>query len=127
MKTAIITTTILVAIILTLVSTPSVFATNKSSYLYGESRGKIQYNNCIAPDDGCGIPDESCHSPISKSVGDGTPRYHEVDHYDIMTNKTACVSGFLAGWNHICDPVKARQDVLYCPLTLSNYKSFIGH
>lgn len=95
MKKTIISATVL----LLLVVPTTVWATNESSYKYEYEQGKDEWVNCITPDDDCGTPDNDCLSPVVTSVGDGTSHYHEIDHYDIMTNKTACADGFRDGWN----------------------------
>jgi hypothetical protein len=89
-------------------------ATNESSFKWGYKEAQIEYRDCL---DGnavdCGITTYSCFSPISTSVGDGTTKYHEIEHYDIMTNKTACMDGYIHSWNHICDPAKTNE--IACP------------
>ena len=95
-------------------------ATNESSYKCGYKEGQVEWVKCTTDDDDCGTATESCFSPISISVGIGTVHYHDIEHYDIMTNKTACIDGFIHAWNHMCDPVKAKHNGVDCPTTFQN-------
>ena len=34
-----------------------------------------------------------------------------------MTNKTACIDGYVHGWNHVCDKATAKDNEVLCPTT----------
>jgi hypothetical protein len=93
------------------------YGTNESSYKWGYRQGKLEYSNCTSIDNGCGTADTSCFSPIHIATGVGTTHYRDTPHYEIMTNKTACMNGYIHAWNHICDPIKSKNRGLNCPIT----------
>jgi hypothetical protein len=100
------TVTLVIALI---VATPLAYATNEneSSYKYGYKEAQVEWDNCTAPDDGCGTVTTDCFSPT--------------------TDKTACVDGFVDGWNHVCDPVKAKENVIPCPTTFQQEVTRVGY
>jgi hypothetical protein len=97
-------------------------ATNESSYLYGKKTGRWEWNDCSysGKDEqpSCYRADDMCQSPTITDVRNETTGYLDsVFHYDVMTNKTACIDGYVHEWNHLCDPVTARKSSVDCPTT----------
>jgi hypothetical protein len=82
-------------------------ATNESDYKYGYKQAQVEWVNCTAPDDGCGTVTTDCFSPT--------------------TNTTACIDGFVDGWNHVCDSVKAKENYVYCPTTFQKEVKRVGY
>jgi hypothetical protein len=90
------------------------YATNESSYKLGYVKGESNYTNCTFPEDkygniaDCDKPSDACYNPLS----------HVDSTYGVMTNKTACIDGFVNGWSHVCQ-VGARDgasgDKVACP------------
>lgn len=64
-------------------------ATNESSYQFGYEYGKIEWNNCIVPEASCGLGHDDCTSTITNAA-------------KVVTNQTACIHGFIDGWNKVC-------------------------
>lgn len=82
-------------------------ATDESSYEYGYKMAQVDYRDCLAADNGCGTVTTACFSS--------------------MTNNTACIDGYVHGWNHVCDPVKAKENDLNCPTTLQQEVRRVGY
>jgi hypothetical protein len=100
-------------------------ATNASSYQYGYKQGKSEWTDCTTPEADCSIALDDCHSPVDVVVkyakpqimGETVNNFHYVKRYDIVTNETACIHGYMHAWNHICDPDKANDNGVLCPTT----------
>ncbi len=96
-------------------------ATNESSYKCGYKEGQVEWVKCT-------YRMMTIAGPLLKVVSHQYPlvwvlvhvHYHDIEHYDIMTNKTACIDGFIHAWNHMCDPVKAKHNGVDCPTTFQN-------
>jgi hypothetical protein len=63
--------------------------TNESSYQFGHEYGKIEWNSCIVPESSCSMGQDVCTSTITNAA-------------KIVTNQTACMHGFINGWNKVC-------------------------
>lgn len=96
--------------------------TNESSYQYGYQRGNDSWGDCTTPADDngnkpdCIYPSDACVNPTIITVKNATTGYFDpfLD-YNTMTNKTACISGYIDAWNHSCHSVTARKFSLNCP------------
>jgi hypothetical protein len=89
-----------------LTGTQPAHATNENSYQFGFQHGKIEYGHCTYRGD----QDEYCAAGYNVCTEDTS-----------VTNVTACVDGFVNGWNHICDPAQARtwpNNEVPCPTTV---------
>jgi hypothetical protein len=77
------------------------YATNESSYRYGYEQGKMAYKDSVdlrLEADPHGAKAD-CYSPVYEGANaTGYP----MPHYDIMTNQTTCVVGWIDGYNSIC-------------------------
>jgi len=76
-------------------------ATNESSYKYGYSAGKTEWQSCAFTngDGDCSAAFDSCAHPIH--FFNGTTVYNSQPGYSDITNITACVHGYLHAWNHV--------------------------
>jgi hypothetical protein len=100
------------------------FATNESSYKYGYGQGKSEWKDCIISDSECSDGLSDCKIPVVTLAKNSQGFYDAskpINHYDIVTNKTACIDGYVHGWNHLCNhkqAVKAwSDDGVPCPTT----------
>jgi len=88
------------------------YGTNESSYKYGYGQGKSEWGNCTDFDADCsdGL-DSDCHSPVTYYAKNETSGYQDIPiiHYDIMTNTTACIDGYVHAWNHVCNQKHAKD------------------
>lgn len=81
---------LLLPLLLLVAITPAVaHATNESSYRYGFKQGEVIYHICIT-DFG-----DKCLDGTQVCLG----------HVD---NQTACIDGYVNGWDHVCDPIKVK-------------------
>jgi hypothetical protein len=98
---------LLLALILTMVisSAALAYATNESSYKYGFQQAKSEFLNCQYFDADCTAAPDDCHSSITTYAKNETSGYYDIktEHYDIMTNKTACINGYNEGWRDSCE------------------------
>ena len=75
--------------------------TNEGSYKNGLEQGKEEYSVCVLePGMGCTREADVCSN--------------------LSLSNIACVDGYIQGWNHTCDPIKAKRAELDCPTTLRN-------
>jgi hypothetical protein len=74
--------------------------TNESSYKYGYEQGKSEWGNCTDFDADCSDGLSDCRSPVTYYVKNETSGYQDIPiiHYDIMTNTTACIDGYVHAW-----------------------------
>jgi hypothetical protein len=87
------------------------YGTNESSYKYGYGQGKSEWVNCTDFDADCSDGLSDCHSPVTTYAKNSTSGYYDIrtDHYDIMTNTTACIDGYVHAWNHVCNQKQAKD------------------
>jgi hypothetical protein len=93
--------------------------------LYGKKQGKYDWQSCtsLADKDGnfgtCDGPSFSCNPDNSHVyVRNQTDGLLYQSNLVQVTNQTACVDGYIHGWNHVCDQKKARDSHQDCPLTM---------
>jgi hypothetical protein len=91
-----------------------VYGTNESSYKYGYVQGKGEWGDCQIFDAECSIALDDCHSPVDVAVKYAKPY---VKRYDIVTNQTACIDGYIHAWNHVCKQPQANDNGVLCPST----------
>jgi hypothetical protein len=109
---------LVLALVGLLIGAQQAHATNESSYKYGYEQGKGEWGDCQIFDADCSIALDDCHSPVDIAVkyakpqimGETVNNYFYVKRYDIVTNQTACIHGYIHAWNKVCDPVKANDD-----------------
>jgi hypothetical protein len=87
-------------------------ATNKSSYMYGHKQGKFEWENCTTPEADCNIGLDDC--PIGPKLFYVNAVPHVVG---VVTNVTACVNGYIDGWNKVCNQSAASEYTVLCPTT----------
>jgi hypothetical protein len=102
-----------------------VYGTNESSYKYGYEQGKGEWGDCLDFDADCSTALDDCHSPVDIAVkyakpqiiGETVNNYYYVKRYDIVTNQTACIDGYIHAWNHVCKQPQANDNGVLCPTT----------
>jgi hypothetical protein len=112
----------LLIIPLLVISPTLAYATNESSYKYGYGQGKSEWTDCTNFDADCSDGLSDCQSPVTTYAKNSTSGYYDIrtDHYDIVTNTTACIDGYVHAWNHVCNQKQARvwsNDGVPCPTT----------
>ena len=110
------------------------FATNESSYQYGYKQGKYGWVDCTDFDADCSTGLDHCNAaiqPVGSMLTPQSQKTHNSDS-DIMTNKTACVHGYVHGWNDVCNQTQARSwpnNEVTCPTTwkIETLTTVTGH
>jgi hypothetical protein len=67
----------------------AVYATNESAYQFGYKQGKDAWDCYKDPEAGCFLGNDACTSTITNAA-------------KVVTNQTACIHGFINGWNKVC-------------------------
>lgn len=119
--------TIALALALLAVGAQQAHATNESSYKYGYKQGKYEWTDCTTPEADCSIALDDCHSPVDIAVkyakpqimGETVNNYYYVKRYDIVTNQTACIHGYINAWNKVCNQSAADDNGVLCPTTFA--------
>jgi hypothetical protein len=112
-----------ILVLATMALTPTIVSfakgTNESSYKYGFEQGTAEWGNCMGFGSDCHDALTDCQSPVTYYVKNETSRHQDIPiiHYDIMTNKTACIDGYIHAWNHICKQPQAKDNSVHCPTT----------
>jgi hypothetical protein len=99
-----------------------VYGTNESSYKYGYQNGKDEWTNCTDFDADCNDGLSDCQSPVITYDKNMTTGYQDIEikHYNIMTNQTACIDGYVHAWNHVCKQPQAKDNSVHCPTTFAD-------
>ena len=110
------------------------FATNESSYQYGYKQGKYGWADCTDFDADCSTGLDHCNSAVQPVGSMLTPQSQKVhnSNENVMTNKTACVHGYINGWNDVCNQTQARSwpnNEVTCPTTwkIETLTTVTGH
>lgn len=74
-------------------------------------------NQIIQPEADCARGAGVCANEIYATVHNITSGYYVPVPLGHVSNHTACVDGFINGYNHVCDPVKAKRTNVDCPST----------
>jgi hypothetical protein len=96
------------------------YGSNESSYKWGFIQGKSEWSGCSDADGNCATGLNDCQS-LSYSVYNYTTGYYNaVPNSAPLSNHTACIDGYVNGWNHVCDHKIARSwpnIEIICPMT----------
>jgi hypothetical protein len=111
--------------------------TNEGSYHYGYSHAKSQYECNSTPDASCMGGGELCSSEITAYVHNITSGYYVPEDLGHVSNQTACIDGYVNGWNKACSENGkiAREQHLDCPTDffvevhgfVANYDAGVRH
>ncbi len=130
-KSSMIALTLAVGFVLT---AQTAFATNESSYQYGYKQGKYGWADCTDFDADCSTGLDHCNSAVQPVGSMLTPQSQKVhnSNENVMTNKTACVHGYISGSNDVCNQTQARSwpnNEVTCPTTwkIETLSTVTGH
>jgi hypothetical protein len=96
--------------------------TNEGSYHYGYNNAKGLYECNKDPDASCKDGGDLCSSEIQVSVHNITSGYFPSVDLGHVSNQTACIDGYVNGWNKACmeNGKIAREQHLTCPTDFMN-------
>jgi hypothetical protein len=81
-----------------------------------------EYSSCMTPDADCSVGADICSNEVTADVHNITGGYYRSIDLGHVSNQTACIDGFVNGWNKMCDPVKAMraENPQRCPTNFYN-------
>ena len=91
-----------------------------ASYKWGFNQGKSEWSSCSDADGDCQTGLTDCQSPSYSVYNYTTGYYNAVPNSAPLSNKTACIDGYVNGLNHVCDQTMARSwpnNEIICPMT----------
>jgi hypothetical protein len=91
-----------------------------ASYKWGFIQGKSEWGSCSDADGDCQTGLTDCQSPSYTVYNYTTGYYNAVPNSAPLSNHTACIDGYVNGWNHVCDHKIARSwpnNEIICPMT----------
>lgn len=109
--------------------------TNEGSYHYGFSHAKSLYECRSDPEASCIGGGDLCSNEITTYVRNITSGYLTPVNLGHVSNQTACIDGYVNGWNKACSENGkiAREQHLNCPINffvevhgfVANYDAFV--
>ena len=92
------------------------------------------WDDCTDFDADCSTGLDHCNASVQPFGSMLTPQSQKVhnSNENVMTNKTACVHGYISGWNDVCNQTQARSwpnNEVTCPTTwkIETLTTVTGH
>jgi len=91
-----------------------------ASYKWGFKNGKSEWVDCSDADGDCQTGLADCAAIYYSVYNYTTGYYSQVPNTAPVYNQTACIDGWVNGWNHVCNQTMAKSwpnNEIICPIT----------